>query len=851
MIRPLAVLLPVLVAVSVSARDLSKLAILQDNYPRVFFFRASESVQNARRYPTQESWEAQFDRLQGIIGKCLEEECLGREKRNPLFFSRFKANHPEQVVLLHFNGNSRDPIYHTASFFPGHWVYRKATMLKADVPAESGQTVIQVESARDFRVNGGRYRTSNDDIALFGMTADGKHDWAHCEQVKLVSVDYEANTITVERGCYGTKPLAFQAGAARAAAHMSEGPWGRNNHLLWYYNFSALCPRDAEGKNCADRVVDDLAEWFGPGGILEAFDGLEFDVFFNRTHGDTTGDGKLDNGVIDGVNQYGIGTVEFARQLRQRMGDNFIIQGDGALGPGGIYSQRAWGLLNGIESEGWPNLNDWEFKDWSGGLNRHAFWQLNARKPVFNYINHKWIERVPDQPGVHRNRTVPFSRHRLAFAAGQFTDAMICYSFAPKPDEDGKYGIWDEFRQGADHKLGWLGKPEGPALHLATQTPDLLGGKGQAEELAKRIRGDVQATVTPQGVRIVPTNPAATKVQFRIPDLPTSGPDLFLSVNLQADPMAGYPREMARLAYVEVAGGMIDLMVGEPEEIGMKFRGAEAEEPLDTATGATYQNRPRKIGDVTKRTIFVHPPWRDKAGYTYWVREVDVPANAELRFLIGMGAKSPERSDGVWFSVLAAPADGDGFGDYRTIFEANTNRHEWLPEAVSLKDYAGQRIRLKFVADCGPKDNSTTDHAHWGEIRIVEAGSTDATITTSVQTMTWANDRPFTSTYYYPDIRSPRVNVSFQVESTEPILLTSVRAYAHPDAMVRVFEHGMVLANPSHRPYTFDLAALSPGRHYRRLQATANQDTETNNGQPVGSTVTLGERDALFLLRVE
>jgi hypothetical protein len=117
--------------------------------------------------------------------------------------------------------------------------------------------------------------------------------------------------------------------------------------------------------------------------------------------------------------------------------------------------------------------------------------------------------------------------------------------------------------------------------------------------------------------------------------------------------------------------------------------------------------------------------------------------------------------------------------------------------------------------------------------------------------MTWANDRPFTSTYYYPDIRSPRVNVSFQVESTEPILLTSVRAYAHPDAMVRVFEHGMVLANPSHRPYTFDLAALSPGRHYRRLQATANQDTETNNGQPVGSTVTLGERDALFLLRVE
>jgi hypothetical protein len=250
------------------------------------------------------------------------------------------------------------------------------------------------------------------------------------------------------------------------------------------------------------------------------------------------------------------------------------------------------------------------------------------------------------------------------------------------------------------------------------------------------------------------------------------------------------------------------------------------------------------------RTIFVHPPWREKTGYTYWVKEVNVPENSELRFSIGMGSKSPERSDGVWFSVLAAAAEGNGFGEYQKIFEANTNQHEWLPQSVSLKDYAGKRVRLKFVADCGPKDNSTTDHAHWGEICLAEAGSTDATITQSVQTMTWTNDRPFASTYYYRDIRSPRVNVSFEVQGTEPVVLAGLQAYAAPDAMVRVFENGIVLANPSPRPYTFDLDALSPGRQYRRLQGTINQDTETNNGQPVGTKVTLGERDALFLLRV-
>ena len=392
----LAALALCLVSSCARSRDLDKLDILSDQYPRVFFFRASEQAQNEKRYPTYESWEEVFNRLQGIMGKCLEEECQGREKRNPEFFSQFKKDHPSKAVLLHFNGNARDPRYHTDRYFPGHWVYRRATPIAEDVPAENGETVIRVEDAGDFRVNMGRYRTSNDDIALFGITPEGTHDWYYCEQVRLVAVDKDANTITVERGCYGTRPLAFKAGSARAAAHEVEGPWGRRNHLMWYYNYTTHCPRDRNGNTCSDLLVDDLAGWFGPGGKLEAFDGLEFDVLFNVTRGDTDGDGEVDNGVIDGINAYGIGVVEFARALRERMGDNFIIQGDGALGRGGVRSQRAWGILNGIESEGWPNLHEWDMEDWSGGLNRHFFWQANARKPAFNYINHRCMGEVND-----------------------------------------------------------------------------------------------------------------------------------------------------------------------------------------------------------------------------------------------------------------------------------------------------------------------------------------------------------------------------------------------------------------------------------------------------------------------
>ena len=61
-----------------------------------------------------------------------------------------------------------------------------------------------------------------------------------------------------------------------------------------------IAPRDAQGRTCADLLVDDLAAWFGAGGKLAAFDGLEFDVLFNETHGDTDGDGELDHGVIGG-----------------------------------------------------------------------------------------------------------------------------------------------------------------------------------------------------------------------------------------------------------------------------------------------------------------------------------------------------------------------------------------------------------------------------------------------------------------------------------------------------------------------------------------------------------------------
>ncbi len=676
----LAVALAMCFPVLSSAASLESLRIRRNEYPRVFFFRQCEGAA-AGQGMTYERWEKTFERLMGIEGKVLEEEVPGRSIRNIDFFTRFKKRHPDQLVLLHYNGNARDPRFETERFFAGHWVYHNGATIGSDVPAEQGETEIRVSDATLFRVNMGRYRTSNEDIGLCVLDEKGRPNWHVSEQVQLVSIDLAKKTIRVRRGCYGTTPRAFEAGRAYAAAHVTEGPWGRKSHLLWYYNYSTKCPRDKKGRMCADVHVDHLAELFGSGGALSAFDGLEFDVLHNRCHGgrgrrgpDCDADGQIDGGYFDGINTYGIGVVEFCRKLRQRLGEDIIILADGHS----LNNQRAFGLLNGIESEGWPALRDHQIVDWSGGLNRHFFWGQNGRAPVFNYINHKF--NVPTgQPGVVKRADVPFSTHRLVFAAGVFTDSAICYSFAPPGDASGSLGIWDEFRGGIANQLGWLGKPLGPAVRLAMKQPDTLRGAGKntGADFVKRLSGAGVHFARERGaLKVWSQDPKASQIKFHLRDVPCDGPDLFVALTAHAAPLRHYPKETARLMYAGIAG------------------------------------RP-------------------------------------VRF------------------------------------------------------------------------------------------------------MTWCNQRDFSSGFYFSQVRSQKVDLEFTIEGTDPLWISALSVHAHPDAMYREFEHGLVLANPSPRPYTFELDKLFPGKRFRRFGATAKQDTLTNNGKPVPNTLVIGPKDALFLIKAE
>jgi len=824
-----------------------------DAYPRVFFFRQSELAAAGRGIPFEE-WDKNFSRLMGIMGKSLDEEVPGRS-RNIEFFTRFKQTHPEQTVLLHFNGNARDPRWESQRFFAGHWLYYNGAKILSAMSADEAESVLQVSDASLFQTNIGRDKNSNDDIGLCLLGSDGRPNWNESEQVQLLSVDRANKTIRVRRGCYGSTARAFPAGKAYAAAHCTEGPWGKNSHLLWFYNYATTCPKDAHGQSCADILAAQLSGLFGTGGTLAAFDGLEFDVLYNScpaarsTFGpDCDADGQVDGGVVNGVNVYGAGVVEFCRQLRAKLGETRIIQADGAT-PKNV-NQRAFGLLNGIESEGWPDLSDQTIQNWSGGLNRHFFWSQNARPPVFNYINHKFISPGV-KPGEEKQSDVPFNIHRLVFAAGVFTDSAICYSSAPDGDKR-TLPIWDEFIMGAANRLGWLGKPMGPAVHLAMREPDLLRGAGMpvSEAFLRRLESDEARIELDHGaIKLTGKNPDAPQFRVRIKNLPCSGPDLFVSLTARGAPLKGQPQEMARLMYAGVGSAANRLVQPDPLPItGMARRGG-METPLDPGSHAAvnYQASIKLSGDM-RPAYFVHPPYTGGAtGYTFWERRVSVPQNGELKFDTGISINGATKGDGVTFIVQAAPERDGQAGEFKEIFRAHEKTSLWTPHTVSLAQWAGQAVWLKFISDCGPNDNATADQSYWSSVRVMCASGRGEEETPAVQFSTWVNAKKFQSGFYYNDVRSRQVDLEFLVESSEPIWISDIAAYAHPDAMFREFEHGLVVANPSPRPYTFDLAQLFPGKKFRRIQASVQQDTQANNGERVTERLTLGPQDALFL----
>lgn len=346
----------------------------------------------------------------------------------------------------------------------------------------------------------------------------------------------------------------------KAARQETRG--SRTDGAVWWYNFAVDSPRNAAGRDATTAHAMELGRKFGSGGELEPFDGLAFDVYARELRAQDLAKGiDIDgNGVADPpefCNQrYAEGVFRFAEALRQQLGPRRILVADGWL----PEHQVNFGVFNGMESEGWPRGNsDADLRDWSGGLDRHLFWNANSfgDRP-FSFFVYKFINKK-------RRVQVGNNIRRMFLAGAQFVDAPTATIDVPVADAStrfgSKFGWMDEERKGIDNRRGWLGRPLGPAVRMAKSSPDLIaGGKKGAEstDLVTPARSG-SAKISRQGSELR-ISTAAGPVAFRLNPVPAQRGDLTVFATMRVAPLpkvaSGATRTL-RVRFLDSAGGKL------------------------------------------------------------------------------------------------------------------------------------------------------------------------------------------------------------------------------------------------------------------------------------------------------
>jgi len=147
---------------------------------------------------------------------------------------------------------------------------------------------------------------------------------------------------------------------------------------------------------------------------------------------------------------------------------------------------------------------------------------------------------------------------------------------------------------------------------------------------------------------------------------------------------------------------------------GIARRG-EKEMPDPGGTGALYYTGDLPVGGLTKKGIFMHPPYIGGVGYAWAELKPLTLPNQPCRFHTFIGIRDGgDPSDGVWFRVELI----DVQGKVHHLAEGVGVQGSWRELEADLSPFAGQTLRLRLIADVGPNDNSTADWASWGEPAI-------------------------------------------------------------------------------------------------------------------------------------
>ncbi len=500
--------------------DLSGKEVFTKGFPQLLAFRGEMARASHKDYA---AWCGSVSGASGVVRKFIPEELPQLYAESPGWANRYAAEHPAVLMLLHLNGESRqvltDPEVH-CRYFPGHWVYEPGTQLTGSIGL--ADTEISVQDARPFKTNAyvNRERDGTKSwfphhIVLVPLDEKGKRLWYESEYVIVKSVNYERNTLTVDRGQIFSKAKAFKSGRTYVAP-LAAGVWG--GKPMWFYNLSSVCPADSNGCRAADIFVDEIAGWFAPGGILSNFNGIAFDVNYWKVRDeswDTDNDGQSDAGLIADRNVWREGDWGFLQKLRQALGNDRLITCDGQH----EENQQAVGVLDGIESEGLVQHND-GFRGFSRTVNTHLYWQENnTRKHDFRYVVLKLMDKNDEARGDQLRR--------FGTATACCLGAFVTGTSAP-------------FLPPGFSEPGSLGFPAGKLIRPAQNSPDLLAGT----DLLQHLQGDSCLIVRQNDRLLITADPDRNALQpmtVTLKNLNVPPGDLTIFVTMEAaDPLEGF-----------------------------------------------------------------------------------------------------------------------------------------------------------------------------------------------------------------------------------------------------------------------------------------------------------------------
>ena len=135
------------------------------------------------------------------------------------------------------------------------------------------------------------------------------------------------------------------------------------------------------------------------------------------------------------------------------------------------------------------------------------------------------------------------------------------------------------------------------------------------------------------------------------------------------------------------------------------------------SVGARAEVQTMACGNVTRKGIFTHPPYRDDcAGDVFVSYQIMLPKVRDIVLTGFVGKKDGSHTgDGINFLVGVTP-EGSDFESI--VAEKHLSKCEWVPIEADLSQWAGQSIRLRLIMPLGPNMNTAGDWGCWGDLKI-------------------------------------------------------------------------------------------------------------------------------------